>query len=98
MPAFQLYAAQKASILGRLWQNNLGTILTPTSSLIPISSVFPSWEGLGVGSPRSGLGVGSPRSGLGVGSPRSGLGVGSPRSGLGVGCLLPLLKDFFSQP
>ncbi|MDY7006587.1 MAG: hypothetical protein SWX82_22375 [Cyanobacteriota bacterium] len=37
---------------------------------------FPSWEGLGVGSPRSGLGVGSPRSGLGVGSPRSGLGVG----------------------
>ena len=27
----------------------MGQLLTPTSSLIPISPVFPSWEGLGVG-------------------------------------------------
>ncbi|NEO51967.1 MAG: hypothetical protein F6K54_01985 [Okeania sp. SIO3B5] len=29
-----------ASILGRLWQNNLGTILLTTSSIIPISPEF----------------------------------------------------------
>ncbi|NEP78656.1 MAG: hypothetical protein F6K39_10980 [Okeania sp. SIO3B3] len=36
--AFQWKELHKASILGRLWQNNLGTILTPTFSLIPRSS------------------------------------------------------------
>ena len=56
MRLFKLKTLKKLVFWADYGRTILGQNLAPTSSLIPISPVSPSWEGLGVG--WEGLGVG----------------------------------------